>query len=168
MIDSHSWTAPLPQPDRHLSRLSGFLLLPKPTLMDFPSSSAILELISRISRRGTAATGYLLTRLVSKDPEQDCHDDAAGDADTKDPNHGKVALAILVWSLDSILRPTRVQCVGRRDASQVAEPRHESRSSGHSDLTMAALKDLVGPGHADRNRWTKSESNHQQAAVSSP
>jgi len=136
--------------------------------MDFPSSSAILELISRISGGGAAAVDNLLARLVPKDSEQDSHDDTAGDAETQDPNHGKVALAVLVRSLDSILRPSRVQCIGSRDASQVAETGHESRSSRHSDLTMASLEDFVGPGHADRNGWAESESNHEQTTVSSP
>ncbi len=100
--------------------------------------------------------------------KQRSHDKTAGNAHAENSNHGEVAVSVLVRALGSVLGPTRVQGVGRRDAPEVAEARDKGRRGGDSNLTVAALEDLVGPGHADRDGRAEAEADHQQAAVSGP
>lgn len=68
----------------------------------------------------------------------------------------------------SILGPSLVESICRDDAPQITETRDQSRSSGHSDLAVSALEDLVGPGHADRHGGAEAESNHKETAVAGP
>lgn len=95
------------------------------TMFVLASSSTILERVPRLRGRAAAASNLVRARVGSKDPDQDCHGDTAGNAHTQDANHGVVAATVLVRSLCRILRPTRVQGIGGGDTAEIAQARDE-------------------------------------------
>lgn len=136
---------------------------PKASLHLFAAGCAVLEVIG-----GAVAADNLLAWLVAKHLDENGHGEAADYADAKDADHGQVAPPVLVRAGGRVLGPPRVQCVGGRDAAQVSQPGDKRRSGCDTDLAMAALEDLVRPGHADWHRRAQTEAYHEQASVTGP
>lgn len=126
-----------------------------------------MEVVKRVDCRAAVAQDPL-TRLVSKHPQQDLHGEAADDAEAQDPDHCQVTPPKLVWTGGRVGRPAGVERIGSHDTAQVSEARNKSAGGGNTDLTVAGLEDLVGPGHTDRHRGAQAEAHHEEAAVTGP
>lgn len=137
--------------------------LAKASLHLLSTGCAVLEVVGR-----PVAADDLVAGLVAKDLDEHRHGEAADDTEAQDADHGQVAPAVPVGAGSRVLGPAGVQSVGRGYAAQIPEPRNESGCGCDADLAVAALEDLVGPGHADRHGGAEAETNHEKAAVASP
>lgn len=136
-----------------------------------PAEAPLLPLSLRrpvLERAAVAALVPVLNAPVAKDPQEHHVGEAAHQADAQDTNHDEVALPELVGARSGVLGPSGVQSVGGDDAAEVAQARDEGGGGGDADLSVAALEDLVGPGHAGGDRGAEAEAHHQEAAVPGP
>lgn len=139
---------------------------PKPakaSLHLLATGCAVLEVVGR-----PVAADDLVAGLVAKYLDENRHGETADDAEAQDADHGQVAPAVPVGAGSRVLGPAGVQSVGRGYAAQVTEARDEGGGGCDTDLAVAALEDLVCPGHADRHGGAEAETYHEQATVASP
>ena len=71
-------------------------------------------------------------------------------------------------SLGAIGGPTSVEGIRSDNTTKVTQARHESGGGSDADLTVAALEDLVGPGHAGGHGGAEAEADEEETAVAGP